>query len=368
MFLGLYKNCRVLVTGHTGFKGSWLCSWLLELGADVAGFSLPSPISTTSHFDVIKLKDRITHFTGDVRDQKALAKSVAEFKPDIIFHLAAQALVRESFIDPTTTIETNAIGTLNILEAARQSQEVKAVVLITSDKCYRNVEWSWGYRESDTLGGEDPYSASKACAENIAFAYIKSIFSLPGTPGVVTTRAGNVVGGGDWAKDRIVPDCVRAWSKGEVVNVRHPNATRPWQHVLDPLSGYLLVGARLMAEKSDIHGQAYNFGPADIISQTVADVINALGSKWPGADWLLDSKGLQEKPEATLLKLCCDKAHSDLAWYAVLSFKETMDMTVNWYHNYQDAQDEDIFNITRQQILTYQQKAEKLDLVWTKTS
>ena len=236
MFGHVYAGRRVLVTGHTGFKGSWLTAWLLGLGAEVAGFSDGVPTSP-AHFDVIGLADRIRDYRGDVRDRKALVAVMQEFQPEIVFHLAAQALVRASYEDPAATFEINAMGTLNILEAVRVTPSVQAVVSITSDKAYRNDEWVWGYRETDHLGGYDPYSASKGCAEIIAHSYFKSFFSGEGTPSCATTRAGNVIGGGDWAADRIVPDCARAWSAGKPVEIRSPYATRPWQHVLEPLSG-----------------------------------------------------------------------------------------------------------------------------------
>ena len=266
MFGHIYEGRRVFVTGHTGFKGSWLTAWLLQMGAEVAGFSDAVP-TAPSHFDVIGLGGRIRDYRGDVRDRKALVEAMREFKPEIVFHLAAQALVRASYDNPADTIEVNAMGTLNVLEAVRVTPSVEAVVSITSDKAYRNDEWVWGYRETD------PYSASKGCAEIIAHSYFKSFFGDPvNAPYCATTRAGNVIGGGDWAADRIVPDCARAWSEGREVEIRSPHATRPWQHVLEPLSGYLWLGARLLDTNAglpagatasfDPRGQAYNFGRA----------------------------------------------------------------------------------------------------------
>lgn len=283
MFGHIYEGRRVFVTGHTGFKGSWLTAWLLQMGAEVAGFSDAVP-TAPSHFDVIGLGGRIRDYRGDVRDRKALIEAMREFKPEIVFHLAAQALVRASYDNPADTIEVNAMGTLNVLEAVRVTPSVEAVVSITSDKAYRNDEWVWGYRETDHLGGYDPYSASKGCAEIIAHSYFKSFFGDPvNAPYCATTRAGNVIGGGDWAADRIVPDCARAWSEGREVEIRSPHATRPWQHVLEPLSGYLWLGAKLFAAHRDavkagkgdgchegfrLDGEAFNFGPSSDASHT----------------------------------------------------------------------------------------------------
>ena len=296
MFGHIYEGRRVFVTGHTGFKGSWLTAWLLQMGAEVAGFSDAVP-TAPSHFDVIGLGGRIRDYRGDVRDRKALIEAMREFKPEIVFHLAAQALVRASYENPADTIEVNAMGTLNVLEAVRVTPSVEAVVSITSDKAYRNDEWVWGYRETDHLGGYDPYSASKGCAEIIAHSYFKSFFGDPvNTPYCATTRAGNVIGGGDWAADRIVPDCARAWSEGREVEIRSPHATRPWQHVLEPLSGYLWLGAKLFAAHRDavksgkgdgchegfrLDGEAFNFGPSSDASHTVADVVRALERSGP---------------------------------------------------------------------------------------
>jgi CDP-glucose 4,6-dehydratase len=260
MFANTYENRRVLVTGHTGFKGSWLCSWLLELGAQVAGFSLNVP-TVPSNFEAIRLRERLAHFEGDIRDRNALFRVVQAFKPEMIFHLAAQSLVRLSFGDPILTFETNTLGTLNVLECLRQSAQPLAGVIITSDKCYQNQEWTWGYRENDILGGDDPYSASKACAELIFRAYDRSYYQKESKLRVATTRAGNVVGGGDWAPDRIVPDCVRAWSRGQPILIRHPHATRPWQHVLEPLSGYLWLGARLWQGEEALGGNPSILAP-----------------------------------------------------------------------------------------------------------
>ena len=251
MFENIYKGKRVLITGHTGFKGSWLCTWLLDLGATVAGFSVDIP-TEPSHFEALGLSARIENFKGDVRNKSSLDEAMNKFRPDIVFHMAAQSLVRKSYEDPILTFETNSIGTLNLLDCLRDHPSVIAAILITSDKCYENVEWIWGYRENDRLGGKDPYSASKACAEIISKVYMETFFKEKG-PSIATTRAGNVIGGGDWALDRIVPDCARAWSKGEKVEIRNPNATRPWQHVLEPLSGYLVLGQKLLQGNPEVN-------------------------------------------------------------------------------------------------------------------
>ena len=336
MFSGVYAGRRVLVTGHTGFKGSWLATWLLQLGAEVAGYANGIP-TVPSHVEAIGLERRIRSFDGDVRDRETLAAAIDAFAPEIVFHLAAQALVRRAYAEPAETFETNAIGTLNVLECARTRPGIRAVVLITSDKCYRNVEWPWGYRETDTLGGEDPYSGSKGCAELIAYSYIHSFFATPDRAAVATTRAGNVIGGGDWACDRIVPDCVRAWSQQHPVVIRQPGATRPWQHVLEPLSGYLTLGAHLWHRDERASGRAYNFGPDPTVNQSVEDVIRELGQHWPDFAWHFDPAVAHGKPEARLLKLSCERALAELQWRAVLTFQECIRLTAEWYRAYQAA-------------------------------
>ena len=332
MFGGIYQGRRVLVTGHTGFKGSWLSLWLTELGASVTGYSDRVP-TVPAHFDVLGLAAKMDHHLGDVRDRANLTRVFAEAQPEIVFHLAAQPIVRVSYAEPAATFETNVMGTVNVLEAARQTPSVKAVVLITSDKCYRNVEWVWGYRETDALGGHDPYSGSKGAAELAAFAYYHSFFNRPDAAAMATARAGNVIGGGDWAPDRIVPDCVRAWAQGQTVPVRSPKATRPWQHVLEPLSGYLVLGAALWRRQPAANGSAYNFGPDAVVTQSVGELIDALAARWPGAAAEFQSADTS-RPEAHLLRLSCDKALAELRWRAVLSFDECVEMTGDWYREY----------------------------------
>lgn len=363
MFENIYKGKRVLITGHTGFKGSWLCAWLLDLGATVVGYSVDVP-TEPSHFEALALADRIEHIQGDVRNKSSLQEVLNKFNPDIVFHLAAQSLVRKSYENPVLTFETNTFGTLNLLDCLREQPSVIATILITSDKCYENVEWLWGYRENDRLGGKDPYSASKACAELIAKAYMESFFKEEG-PNIATTRAGNVIGGGDWALDRIVPDCVRAWSKKETVEVRNPNATRPWQHVLEPLSGYLALGQKLFQGNPELKNQSFNFGPPTKVTQSVGDLITEMAQHWPGAKWSFEQEINSNKPESTLLKLNCDKALQMLNWNSVLDFSETIRMTGKWYQDFYGQNSSTISKTTSRQIEEYTELATQSNLAWT---
>ncbi len=363
MFGNVYRDRRVLITGHTGFKGSWLSFWLHQLGAELAGFSNEIP-TKPSLFEVLGLQSRLRHYVGTVLDPEALERCIDDFRPDVIFHLAAQPIVRRSYSEPVLTIRTNSIGTLNVLEAIRTRSHISVGVFITTDKCYRNVEWTWGYRECDQLGGDDPYSASKSCAENICYAYTRSFFAKNDTAAIASARAGNVIGGGDWAADRIVPDCMRAWSENRAVNVRHPNATRPWQHVLEPLSGYLWLGAKLLLNDPAARGQSYNFGPQADVYQTVEQVMLKLAESWPGAQWSPDPEGLKEKPEATFLKLCCDKALHELGWHAVLSFRRTAEFTGSWYRTYYDKGPDPMRDVTAKQIYDYTDIARQAGLPW----
>lgn len=371
MFADAYTGRRVFVTGHTGFKGSWLAVWLTRLGAEVCGFADTVP-TTPSHYEAMNLGARLSaDLRGDIRDRTALVKAVRDFRPDVIFHLAAQALVRRSYEEPALTFEANMMGTLNMLEAVRACPDVKAVVMITSDKCYRNDEWVWGYRETDHLGGHDPYSASKGCAEIIAHSYFDSFFR--DGPACATVRAGNVIGGGDWAQDRIVPDCARAWAAGRPVQIRSPWATRPWQLVLEPLSGYLWLGARLLLglnEPFDLRGQAYNFGPAADVNNTVAEVAAGLARHWPGFKSEMDASGQAGMKECTLLKLCCDKALAHLGWKATLTFEETIRYTAEWYHRFYKGEGgkrpQDMTDFSLGQIAAYANAAEQRNQVWVK--
>ena len=329
-FQGAYRGKRVLVTGHTGFKGSWLCEWLLGLGAEVAGYSVDVP-SNPSHFEILKLSERLTHRMGDVRNAASLTQFIQEFKPEIVFHLAAQALVRKSYDHPADTFETNLMGTVRVLDAIRSVTSVKAAVFITSDKCYENVEWEYGYRETDRLGGQDPYSASKACAEIAFSSYARSFFASPDSARIASARAGNVIGGGDWAVDRIVPDCVRAWSAGKDVSIRNPSSTRPWQHVLEPLSGYLMLGAALLKSKEEVRNESFNFGPPADVTQSVDQLIREVQKTWKNANWKQEGPAPSAKKEAGLLKLNCDKAWHRLSWEPTLKFEESIRMTAEWY-------------------------------------
>ena len=360
MFGNFYKNKKILVTGNTGFKGSWLSAWLLMLGAKVCGFSKDIP-TNPSNFKILKINNKIKHFVGDVRDLNKLKKVFKNFKPEIVFHLAAQPLVRKSYKDPLHTFETNVLGTINVLECIKDCSFVKSGIIITSDKAYRNQEWIWGYRENDLLGGEDPYSASKGCAELVINSYCNSYFK--NGPYVASARAGNVIGGGDWAEDRIVPDAVKAWIKNKPVVIRQPESTRPWQHVLEPLSGYLLLGKLLFKQGKNFNGQAYNFGPSNMDDHSVKDVLNCINKYWVNSGWKI-KKNHSTAKESVLLKLNCDKALNMLGWHSSFSFEETMKMTASWYKSYYGDKNIDMLNFSFDQIKIYEKKAKKLGLLW----
>lgn len=361
MFFNLYRNKTVLITGHSGFKGAWLCAWLQRLGARVVGLSRDIP-TKPSFFEACQLSSHIETHWGDVRHKDFVSQIVEQISPDFIFHLAAQALVRKAYEEPTETFETNVLGTLYLLEAARRLKKQCSIVLITSDKAYDNVEWTWGYRENDRLGGKDPYSASKGAAELIIRSYVQSFFNAPeSSVRLAVTRAGNVIGGGDWAIDRIVPDIARAWADGQVAQIRNPAATRPWQHVLEPLSGYLLLGARLATDHK-YHGEAFNFGPKAENNFCVADLIQEISKSWPGGAWN-DGSLKNQAHEAQLLKLNCDKALHLLGWQPTLSFSETAKLTAEWYREYYAAP-ELISKVSERQIDWYEQLARERSQVW----
>lgn len=363
MFGNIYKNKKVLVTGHTGFKGTWLTAWLLNLGADVAGYSIGIP-TTPSHFEELNIEHKIKHYLGDIRDYNRFFDVCKDFKPDFIFHLAAQPLVRESYTNPKETFEVNMIGTLNVLEAIRNLKDViKVGVIITSDKAYDNVEWVYGYREDDKLGGEDPYSGSKGAAELVTKSYMHSFFKT-GFPNICTTRAGNVIGGGDWAKDRIVPDIVRSWSENNAVEIRSPYSTRPWQHVLEPLSGYLCLGAELYQENSAHRNMSFNFGPDSKVNKNVGELIEEMKIRWESSPGWINTYVNDGKPEANLLKLSCDRSNILLNWYPVMDFIETIDFTMNWYLNYY-REKKNVFEFTIQQIEIYTAKAKERNITWS---
>lgn len=335
-FTDTYRGKRILLTGHTGFKGSWLAEWLLALGAEVTGFALPPP-TTPSLFAQLGLASRLRHIEGDVRDLAAVRAAFAIARPDFVFHLAAQPLVRLSYEQPTETFAINVMGTANVLEAVRLAAQPCIVVAITTDKCYQNREWVNSYREEDQMGGHDPYSASKGAAEIVIASYRDSYFSASGSPvRLASARAGNVIGGGDWALDRIVPDCIRSLTRGEVIPVRNKIATRPWQHVLEPLSGYLWLGAALASPQSprfkfhpSVYQSAFNFGPALASNRTVAELVQEILKHWEGK-WE-DRSDPQALHEAKLLNLATDKAHHLLGWSPAWSFAETIAKTVDWY-------------------------------------
>lgn len=343
-----FSGKKVLITGHTGFKGSWLAFILSEVGAEVAGLALP-PTTAVNHFDLLKLDGKIKHVVGDVRDAALVAKTVKDFQPEFVFHLAAQALVRPSYDDPVTTFSTNVLGSVNLLEAVRQCESVRSLVYVTSDKCYENVEWIWGYRENDQLGGRDPYSASKAAAELAFSTYARSFFEQRSMLGAASTRAGNVIGGGDWAIDRIIPDCIRAIQAGEPVRLRNPGATRPWQHVLEPLAGYLLLAARLYEEPKQ-WGGSWNFGPSTHEVRTVKNVAEVIVDHiGKGSVEVVESK--TQVHEARLLQLNCDKAHQLLGWYPRWHVEKTLEATALWYKTIMNGGDAEA--ITRSQVTEF---------------
>ena len=324
----VYRGRRVLVTGDTGFKGSWLSLWLAELGAEVYGYALP-PERADDHFNVLNLSTRIQHMDGDIRDRDQLGAFFEQARPAFVFHLAAQALVRRSYHDPKMTVDTNVGGSVNVLECVRLNPSVRALVYITSDKCYRNQEWVWGYRENDELGGHDPYSASKAAAELILSAYGDSFFKARPGFGFASVRAGNVIGGGDWSEDRIVPDCMRALSAGQAIVLRKPDATRPWQHVLEPLAGYLTLAGMLDSNPAEFSG-AWNFGPDSDAARSVHDLAQAIVDAW-GAGQIEVQPASGDLHEAGLLHLNCDKANHVLGWKCRWDFERTVRETVAWY-------------------------------------
>lgn len=343
-----WSGRKVFLTGHTGFKGGWLALWLRELGAEVYGYGLP-PAAVPSLWQVAQIEPIMGGRYADIRDPAQVCHAIDDFKPELVFHLAAQPLVRESYRSPTDTYATNVMGTLNLLEAVRQCDAVRAVVVVTTDKCYDNREWVWPYREHDALGGRDPYSSSKACVELLCASYRESFLREAGVA-LATARAGNVLGGGDWSPDRLVPDTLRAWQQQKTVTLRHPHATRPWQHVLDPLKGYLLL-AQALIEKGDPYASAWNFGPdADGIA-TVANVVGQLAEQWHGtADWTRCSSS--QLHEAELLSLDSSKARQQLGWRPSWSLSVALTQTLAWHQAWQAGKD--MQNFSRAQIAAYQ--------------
>ena len=361
----IYKDKTVLVTGHTGFKGTWLALWLESLGAHVIGVSSSVP-TNPSHYDEAGVKNRLDDRRLDIRDGDSVRKLMLEVQPDFVFHMAAQALVRPSYDNPVETIEINGIGTANVLDSLRHTKKPVTAILITSDKAYDNFEWAWGYRETDRIGGKDPYSASKGVAELVIRSFVESYFKGEATNvRIGVTRAGNVIGGGDWALDRIVPDCMKAWSEHKQVDIRSPYATRPWQHVLEPLSGYLSLGVALQ-DNYNLHGEAYNFGPHASQVFPVCDLIEEMSKHWDNVRWNDISRKDEHVYEAGLLQLNCDKALFDLKWRPTLEFQETVGMTVEWYKAFYNNPKGTIYEYTRRQIDEYYQLARERGRSWAK--
>ncbi|MDC1454442.1 CDP-glucose 4,6-dehydratase [Pelagibacteraceae bacterium] len=364
MFGETFKNKKILITGHTGFKGSWLSIWLHYLGANIFGLS-DDVVSNPSNYIVSSIADFVNDFKVDIRNGDEVKSLINEIQPDFIFHLAAKALVKSSYKNPIDTFTSNVNGTVNILDALRNIEKKVIMVMITSDKAYDNVEWRWGYRENDRLGGKDPYSASKGMAEIAIRSYVNSFFNKPQSNiRLAVARAGNVIGGGDWATDRIVPDCVAAWANDKTVNIRSPHSTRPWQHVLEPLSGYLCLAKNLNLN-NEKHGEAYNFGPQADQNYSVSKLIDEMSKYWNKVKWTDVSKSENHFHEASLLKLNCDKALFDLDWKPTLKFHETVKMTVEWYKEYYQNKNKSMHDFTISNINFYNKIAKKRNISWT---
>lgn len=326
-----WKGKKVFLTGHTGFKGSWLSLWLQKMGAEVKGFAMAPP-TTPALFTEASVGENMDSQIADIRDLDVLKKSMKTFNPDVLIHMAAQPLVRLSYLEPVETYTTNVIGTVNVLEAARYCTNLKAIVSVTTDKCYENREWDWGYRENEPMGGHDPYSNSKGCAELVTSAYRNSFYYSADTASIATARAGNVIGGGDWAEDRLIPDILKAFENSKPVIVRNPLSTRPWQHVLEPLSGYLILAEQLY-QKGDEFAQAWNFGPKEDDCKPVNWILDKMVSVWgKGASWELDNNS--NPHEAGFLKLDCSKAAAKLNWQPIWNLEHTLDLIVNWHQEW----------------------------------
>jgi CDP-glucose 4,6-dehydratase len=358
MFSGCYRGRRVLVTGHTGFKGSWLALWLSELGADVSGLAL-APATSPNHWDVLRL-DLARDLRVDLRNAARVSEALDQTKPEIVFHLAAQSLVRPSYADPLATWSTNVMGTAHVLEACRHAGSVRAVVVVTSDKCYENGEANAPFREDDPLGGYDPYSASKAGAEMVAASYRRAFFGDPGSALVATARAGNVIGGGDWSQDRLIPDLVRAVAAGRVLEVRSPDAVRPWQHVLESLGGYLLLGQHLLQGQAEA-ASAWNFGPLPGDACDVRTVLEKVGKEWPAVAWRVDAR--QHPHEAKLLQLDSGKARERLGWKPVWELPQALAAAAQWYRGFLSTGEV----ASRAQLERYAADATASGLPWART-
>lgn len=364
MFNSIFKGKKVIVTGHTGFKGSWLSLWLYKLGADVVGISNEVP-TEPSLFETVQLNSLIKDIRRDIRDFESIKNIFIQEKPDFVFHLAAQPIVSLSYSDPLGTLSTNIMGTANILEALRLLKNKCISVIITSDKCYDNVEWEWGYKETDHLGGKDIYSGSKGGAELVYKSYFHSFLKNSSNLRTATARAGNVIGGGDWAMDRIVPDCMKAWSQKEKVEIRSPNATRPWQHVLEPISGYLNLAEQL-TENSELNGSSFNFGPKSEYSHTVEKLLGDLSKSWHIENMhdAYEITGDIKFHEAGLLKLNCDKALYYLKWLPALDYNQLIDFTGSWYYKFYNS-NENFLNLTLNQIQEYESIAKSKGIKWS---
>jgi len=358
-FNDVYAGRRVLVTGNTGFKGSWLSLWLQTLGAEVSGIAL-APKYENDHFQVARLSEKMQCQFIDVRNFSQIHKAIHEFEPDFIFHLAAQAIVGSSYNEPKETFDTNVMGTLNVLEALRDYSQSCVGVFITSDKCYRNIEQIWSYREGDILGGDDPYSSSKGCAELIINSYTKCFFNNTNTT-IASTRAGNVIGGGDRSEFRLVPDCFKALAEGQPIVLRNPESTRPWQHVLDPLSGYLLLGEQLLSGDSEFCS-GWNFGPSLDETHTVQEVAEEILKYW--GDGEIQTEAVEQFHESSLLQLDCTKARLMLGWEPTLTFEESIKFTTEWYKSNYDQPKNEMYSFGVQQIQRYQDLAIKRNLSW----
>ena len=353
MFESTYKGRKTFITGHTGFKGSWLSLWMDLLGARLTGYSLPPP-TDPNHYDLINL--RIESFIGDINNREMLSDALRQTKPSIVFHLAAQPSVLYSYTNPLETFKTNILGTANLLEICRQIESIRAIIIITTDKCYKNEEWEWGYRENDELGGHDPYSSSKACVELIVSSYRKSYFPLEEYGAshrilLSTARAGNVIGGGDWTEDRLVPDVMRSAAKGQKAIIRNKDHIRPWQHLLDPICGYLLLGKQLIEGRKEFSGP-WNFGPDDADSIDVLSVVKELSNSWSELSYKFDNSNEKQR-ETKMLKLDASKAKSRLGWKPVWKGKEVFSKTVEWYQAYYTSKE----SLSKDQLKKYIQDA-----------
>ncbi|WP_299489196.1 CDP-glucose 4,6-dehydratase [Acaryochloris sp. IP29b_bin.137] len=346
--LELFSGKRVLVTGDTGFKGSWLCMFLHELGAKILGYALP-PLQSADNFNVLELNKLIRHVDGDIRNLEMMSQVFQEFQPEFVFHLAAQPLVRLSYHEPERTFSTNVGGSVNVLEAVRATSSIRSLIYVTSDKCYKNREWLWGYRENDKLGGHDPYSASKAAAEIVFSSYLDSFFRMNSTLGAASVRAGNVIGGGDWSQNRIIPDCIRSLQKQEPILLRNPYSTRPWQHVLEPVFGYLALAVKLYETPQEYSG-SWNFGPRIDSIRPVHELAEQVITCWGQGEIKhdIDPNSLHE---ALLLQLNCDKANQLLGWLPCWNFERTIFETVRWYRAQNSG--ESVLEMTKQQVQDY---------------